>query len=216
MLPPHRISIHIYPVLSDLQGIAIPKLELYGYWQGWTHLIGLSLCGTVPDTLSKIQKAPRQASLTLHIAPVFSPLRAHESTTLLHSNFWLLDFLCFMSPLLILSYVTSASASFVCYPLLPLAPFDTFVCTHSVWKPLISPSSFHSTLQLPFSPYWYRFLIHPFFASLLPSSFPSRCFITPLSILSYVTSASTSFVHFPYLVCMAPLLHPAAFDTFVC
>ena len=46
----------MYRMLSDLQGKSIPRLVLYGYWEGGMYCIGLSLCGTVPDALSESQK----------------------------------------------------------------------------------------------------------------------------------------------------------------
>ena len=49
-------EIEVYRILSDLQGIAIPRLVLHGYWEGGMYCIGFSLCGSVPETLSDSQK----------------------------------------------------------------------------------------------------------------------------------------------------------------
>ncbi|KAJ2990477.1 CBL-interacting protein kinase 5, partial [Globomyces sp. JEL0801] len=56
MLSELHNEIDIYGLLSDLQGISIPKLILHGYWEGGMYCIGFSLCGTVPKTLSERQK----------------------------------------------------------------------------------------------------------------------------------------------------------------
>ena len=56
MLAELQNEIEIYRLLSDLQGRCIPKLVLYGYWEGGMYCIGFSLCGTVPKTLSESQK----------------------------------------------------------------------------------------------------------------------------------------------------------------
>ena len=56
MLAEFHNEIEIYRLLSDLQGKAIPKLVLHGYWEGGMYCIGLSLCGSVPQTLSESQK----------------------------------------------------------------------------------------------------------------------------------------------------------------
>jgi hypothetical protein len=56
MIPELENEIEIYECLIDLQGAMIPKLLLHGYWEGGMYCIGLSLCGTVPETLSNSQK----------------------------------------------------------------------------------------------------------------------------------------------------------------
>lgn len=56
MLAELHNEIEIYRLLSDLQGKAIPKLVLHDYWEGGMYCIGLSLCGSVPKTLSESQK----------------------------------------------------------------------------------------------------------------------------------------------------------------
>ncbi|KAI8901122.1 hypothetical protein BC833DRAFT_522587 [Globomyces pollinis-pini] len=56
MLSELHNEIDIYGLLSDLQGISIPKLILHGYWEGGMYCIGFSLCGTVPKTLTERQK----------------------------------------------------------------------------------------------------------------------------------------------------------------
>jgi serine/threonine protein kinase len=49
-------EIWMYHLLSDLQGISIPRLVLHGYWEGGMYCIWFSLCGTVPESLSDSQK----------------------------------------------------------------------------------------------------------------------------------------------------------------
>ena len=56
MLSELRNEIEIYRLLSDIQGIIVPKLLLHGYWEGGMYCIGFSLCGSVPGTLSESQK----------------------------------------------------------------------------------------------------------------------------------------------------------------
>ncbi|KAJ1500795.1 Serine/threonine-protein kinase pkn5 [Coelomomyces lativittatus] len=56
MLAELQHEIQIYQMLSDMQGKSIPRLVLHGYWEGGLYCIGFSLCGTVPDALSKSQK----------------------------------------------------------------------------------------------------------------------------------------------------------------
>jgi predicted Ser/Thr protein kinase len=56
MLVELQHEIEMYRLLSDLQGIIIPKLVLHGYWEGGMYCIGFSLCGTVPKTLTESQK----------------------------------------------------------------------------------------------------------------------------------------------------------------
>jgi len=56
MLAELNHEIEIYCLLSDFQGIFIPRLVLHGYWEGGMYCIGFSLCGTVPEALSETQK----------------------------------------------------------------------------------------------------------------------------------------------------------------
>jgi serine/threonine protein kinase len=56
MLSELHNEIVMYHILSDLQGVAIPRLVLHGYWEGDMYCIGFSLCGSVPETLSDFQK----------------------------------------------------------------------------------------------------------------------------------------------------------------
>jgi serine/threonine protein kinase len=56
ILPEFQNEVKIYKVLKDLQGKVIPKMELYGYWMDAMYVIGLSLCGKVPESLTHSQK----------------------------------------------------------------------------------------------------------------------------------------------------------------
>lgn len=55
MLPELENELMIYNHLNTLQDVCIPKVVLSGHWS-FFFVIGLSLCGSVPTELSRVQK----------------------------------------------------------------------------------------------------------------------------------------------------------------
>ena len=56
MLPELLNEVSIYQELSELQGNGIPKLFCHGYLEDVLYFVGVSICGSVPETLTEQQK----------------------------------------------------------------------------------------------------------------------------------------------------------------